>query len=241
MTSSTIRVKNGIRYPTKNGWHQVSIWGEPYERGYAHGLLLADELKLSMDTFKFALYDSHGLPFDFFVEASNFLFKTTIQNNYPKFYQEMKGIVDGANKNGAGITEDELVLWNNMFSIDYAMSYLHDNADKVHTMSAKNKKLIKEIGSSTLEGGANDRCSAFLAVGDYTKDGKIVCAHNSFCNFIVGQFANCVITITPSKGDGHKTMFQSCAGCICSGTDFFITSNGYCGRCFYALFSGKNN
>lgn len=229
MSNTTIRVKNGIRYPTKNGWHQISVWGEPYERGFAHGLLLADEIKECIETFKFALYDSHGLPFSFFVEASNFLFKGTMQRNYSKLYEEIKGISDGANKNGAEITEDELVLWNNMFSIDYALAYLHDNADKVHTMSQENKKLIKHIGTSTLEGGADDRCTAFLAVGDYTKDRKICCAHNSFTNFVVGQFANCVITITPSKGDGHKTMFQACAGGICSGTDFFITSNGFIG------------
>lgn len=229
MSNSTTRVKNGIRYPTKNGWHQISVWGEPYERGYAHGLLLSGEIKESIDTFKFALYDSHGLPFDFFVEASNFLFKEKIKKNYAKLFEELKGIADGANKNDAMITLDELILWNNMFSIDYAMSYLRENADRVHTMSSKNKDLISSIGSSTLEGGADDRCSAFMAIGDYTKDGKICCAHNTFCNFVVGQYSNCVITVTPSTGDGHKTMYQGNPGYICSGTDFFITSNGFIG------------
>ncbi len=225
----TVRVKNGIRYPTKNGWHQISVWGEPYERGYAHGLLLAEEIKECFDTMKYALYDSHGLPIDFFVEASNFLFKSAIKNNFPKIFEELEGITDGARKNGSGVSLDEMVLLNNLLSIDYALSYLENNASKVHTMSPENKSLIKSIGKSTLEGGADDRCSAFMAVGDYTKDGNICCGHNTFTNFVVGQFVNCIITVNPSKGDGHKVMYQSSAGSICSGTDFFVTSNGFVG------------
>lgn len=229
MSNTTIRVTNGIRYPTKNGWHQISVWGEPYERGYAHGLLLAEEIKECFNTMKFAMYDSHGLPMSFFVEASNFLFKNTIKNNFPKIFEELKGIAEGSRKNSSGISLDELILLNNLVSIDYALPYLHSNADKVHTMSEENKKLIKSIGSSTLEGGADDRCSAFIAVGDYTTDGKICCAHNTFTNFIVGQTQNCIISVTPSKGDGHKVMYQSNPGNISSGTDFFVTSNGFIG------------
>lgn len=76
-------------------------------------------------------------------------------------------------------------------------------------------------------GGADDRCSAFIAVGSYTKDGKIVCAHNTFDNFIDGQYFNVVITILPSKG--HRMMFQSAPGYIFSGTDFFTCSSGIFG------------
>ena len=75
--------------------------------------------------------------------------------------------------------------------------------------------------------GADDRCSAFIAVGSYTKDGKIVCAHNTFDNFIDGQFFNLIITIVPSSG--HRIMFQGAPGYIFSGTDFFTSSSGIFG------------
>ena len=35
-----------------------------------------------------------------------------------------------------------------------------------------------------MEGGAPDKCSAFIALKPYTSDGKIVCAHNSFDNLL---------------------------------------------------------
>ena len=75
--------------------------------------------------------------------------------------------------------------------------------------------------------GADDRCSAFIAVGSYTKDGKIVCAHNTFDNFIDGQYFNIIITIVPSSG--HRMMFQGAPGYIFSGTDFFTSSSGIFG------------
>lgn len=75
--------------------------------------------------------------------------------------------------------------------------------------------------------GADDRCSAFIAVGSYTKDGKIVCAHNTFDNFIDGQYFNIIITVVPSSG--HRMMFQGAPGYIFSGTDFFTSSSGIFG------------
>ena len=39
-----MKVKNGFKYK-KNGWTYISIKGEPYDRGLAHGTLLKDEIK----------------------------------------------------------------------------------------------------------------------------------------------------------------------------------------------------
>jgi hypothetical protein len=96
------------------------------------------------------------------------------------------------------------------------------------TTGAKHMEQIKvSIRGNRKSDGADDRCSAFIAVGSYTKDGKIVCAHNTFDNFIDGQYFNVVITILPSKG--HRMMFQSAPGYIFSGTDFFTCSSGIFG------------
>jgi hypothetical protein len=96
------------------------------------------------------------------------------------------------------------------------------------TTGTKHTEQIKvSIRGNRKSDGADDRCSAFIAVGSYTKDGKIVCAHNTFDNFIDGQYFNVVITILPSKG--HRMMFQSAPGYIFSGTDFFTCSSGIFG------------
>jgi hypothetical protein len=41
---NTIKVKNGLRYDM-NGWVYVSIKGNPFERGYAYGKLIKNDMK----------------------------------------------------------------------------------------------------------------------------------------------------------------------------------------------------
>ena len=77
------------------------------------------------------------------------------------------------------------------------------------------------------EGGAADKCSAFMANGDWTKDGKIVVCHNNFSNFVDGQLARVVLDLKPEKG--NRMLIQGFVGWIWSGTDFFVTSKGIIG------------
>ena len=131
-----MKVKNGYKIE-KNGWKYISIKGKPYELGYAHGELLSKEIKEGINMLKFSLYDSHGLPFDFFIEVSNFFFKTKIQENYPELMEELKGILNGANKVGAGISIDEIILWNNAASLNYPLSKLQEYLDDVPEIKRK--------------------------------------------------------------------------------------------------------
>jgi len=63
-----------------------------------------------------------------------------------------------------------------------------------------------------------------MAVGKYTKDGKIVAGHNSFDNFVSGQNENYIIDVHPDKG--NRFLMQASAGWIWSGTDYYVTSSG---------------
>jgi hypothetical protein len=74
---------------------------------------------------------------------------------------------------------------------------------------------------------SDDKCSAIIATGDWTSDGKIVVAHNSFTDFIDGQFSNVVLDLQPSEG--HRIIMQTSPCWIWSGTDFFVTSAGIIG------------
>jgi hypothetical protein len=121
----------------------------------------------------------------------------------------MEGITDGCNANSCKTTIDEIIAWNFYFSIPYWMSTKSDS----------------HFGK---EGGSPDRCSAFMVVGkDWTEDGNIVCAHNSFCDFIDGQYCNIVLDLNPDKG--HRIIMQTCPCWVWSGTDFFVTSKGIVG------------
>ena len=226
-----MKVKNGFKYK-KNGWTYISIKGEPYERGLAHGTLLKEEIKKCLTTMEWTLYDSHGLKMDFFKEISNFFFKKTIEENFPEFFKELRGIATGAK-----VDLEELILWNNIASLDYALPKLSLYLDEMPHLKEKYGHLLETLpsggqmeGGSTLLNktkGSKDKCSAFMALGDYTSDGKICCAHNSFDNFIDGQNFNIVFYIKPNKG--HRMLFQGAPGYISSQTDFFINSKGFIG------------
>ena len=78
---STIKkVKNGISYKL-NGWTYVAIKGDPKERGYAYGYLVAEEMKEVQRILNFMIYNDYGVKWDFFIRAAGKYFKPKIQEN----------------------------------------------------------------------------------------------------------------------------------------------------------------
>lgn len=213
--------KHGIQYE-KNGWIYISVHGSPKERGYANGFLVAKELADVQRMLEFVSMEDFGIHWSFFVDACTKYFIPTIKRRFPEFYEEMEGIAEGATAAGTPMTTEEVCAWNNYFTL--TESWIG------HMPKDEAKKLgIKPEGKSkSREGGANDRCSAFIAVGkDWTADGKIVVAHNNFANFIDGQFARTVTDLRPDKG--ARILMMGYPGWIWSGTDFFVTSAGFIG------------
>ena len=235
------KIKNGLKYE-KNGWTVLSIKGSAKERGYAHGYLMASELKDVFKMLDFNFLDSYGYTRAFFCDVVSELFKPQIIQNYPELYEEMEYIAKGAKEGGTNVSVDDIITWNCYPSIDS----LYGSLPSLIKESPKLNKLYGDMfidvngngisgsreGGTNREGGTrgkgqNDHCTAFMAVGDYTKDGKIVCAHNSFDNFIDGQYFNIMLDITPSEKGSNRIIMQTSPGWISSGTDFYVTSNGF--------------
>ncbi len=214
--SNIIKVKNGLRY-NQNGWIYVSIRGEAKDRGYAYGKLVAKDMKEVRRILDFVIYNDYGVKWDFFVEAAKKYFSPKIQELFPEFYEEMVGFSEGAS-----MSIDEVVAWNNYFVLteSWWANMPEEEAIAVKGSAASNV-------AASREGGAKERCSAFIAVGDWTADGKIVCAHNNFSNFIDGQLAKYVVDLKPTKG--NRILMMGFPGWIWSGTDFFVTSAGIIG------------
>ena len=202
-----LKIKNGICYD-KNGWKYISINGKPKERGYAYGYFCAESFAKIQKMLDFLIYESYGVKWPDLIIKINEDFKELTKTEFEELYEEMEGIADGCNANGCKTNIDEIIAWNFYCSIPYWYSLISDSR-------------------TGKEGGAKDRCSAFMAVGDWTKDGKIVCAHNSFADFVDGQWSNIVLNINPEKG--YRIMMQTSPCWIWSGTDFFITSKGIIG------------
>jgi hypothetical protein len=203
----TTKVKNGISYDV-NGWKYISINGKPRERGYAYGFLCADDFKEIQKMLKFFMLESYGMEWEYFIKEISDDFKEMTERDFNELYEEMIGIAEGCNENGCKTTIDEIIAWNFYMSIPYWYSLKSDN----------------RVGK---EGGSKDKCSAFIAVGDWTEDGKIVCAHNSFCDFIDGQYLNLVLDLNPEEG--FRIIMQTSPCSIWSGSDFFVTASGIIG------------
>ena len=208
-----MKMKTGTSYE-KNGWKYISIKGNPKERGYSYGYQCATDFKEIQKMLTFNMMESYGKPWTYFIEEITADFKEMTKRDFPEFYEEMEGIVAGCIAGGCNTTIDEIIAWNFYMSIDYWY------ATKTGSHGGK------EGGARNR--GARDKCSAFIAVGkDYTEDGKIVVAHNSFTDFIDGQYSNIILDLNPEKG--HRFIMQTSACWIWSATDFFVTSKGIIG------------
>jgi hypothetical protein len=219
---------NGIR-SEKNGWIYLSVKGTPRECGIANGSLLRAEIKEIFKMLDFNCMNNYGYTRELFSEIVGELFKPQIKANYPFIYEELEGIVSGVDD--PTITINDIIMWNCYTSIDYMMSSMPEMVNNNERLRKKYGDLFTADGSQQQhgEGGGGkgvgaDRCTAFMAVGSYTKDGKIVCAHNSFDNFIDGQYFNVMLDIQPNKG--YRMLMQTSPGCISSGTDYYVTSGG---------------
>lgn len=197
---------NGASCET-NGWKYVSIWGEPKERGYAYGAICAKDFEEIQKMLVTIIPIKYGLEWSWFVETIGTELMAVSKKN-AELFNEMTGIVEGCNSKGVKTTIKEIITWNYYISIPYWWN------DYVRRHKKNNRVEI------------DDRCSAFMAVGkDWTSDGKIIAAHNTFTWFY--DVFNIVLDIRPTKG--NRIVMQTSPLFIWSGSDFFITSAGFIG------------
>jgi len=217
-------VKGGTSYE-KNGWIYVSVSGEPKERGYDYGKLIFKQMKQVKDILDFMIYNDYGIKWEFFVKASTKYFLPKIKEHFAEFYEEMVGFSEGCTAAGTHMTIEEVCAWNNFFTLTEGWLANMPEEESIEIYGPTNGKNV--VRGSKEGGGQNERCSAFIAVGDWTADKKIVMAHNNFSNFIDGQLAKVVLDLNPTKG--CRMLIQGFPGWIWSGTDFFVTSAGIMG------------
>ncbi len=77
---------------------------------------------------------------------------------------------------------------------------------------------------STASLGVPEHCSAFVATGSYTKDGKVVIAHNNWTNYLDGERWTIIFDIVPAKGS--RMIMDGLPGVIHSADDFVVNSAG---------------
>jgi hypothetical protein len=193
----------GFRYD-RAGWVYVHLEGTPQQIGYQHGYLLASEIEDALRMYRFFVQRNSGKDWAFYRAAAWRLFWPKLDREYQ---EEISGIAQGLRARGKNIDTTDITALNGWTEL--AWYYIPDLNERMK--KAKNK-------------GAGDHCSAFIATGSYTTDGKIVMAHNSWIDYIIGEWWNIILDIVPQRG--NRILMDSFPGLIHSGDDFVETSAG---------------
>jgi Phospholipase B len=188
-----------------NGWIHVKTGGEPFARGFQFGYLTAAEYAEAIRVYTAMTYQMMGFDYAFFVDKAVEYHKAKIT---PELTQEMEGIAAGISAWGFPTTLDDIIGFNAYFEMT---GYWWPTVASQYVNQAP-------------AGNRKSHCSAFIATGSATPDGRVVIGHQTFTEFWNGQLLNVILDITPSQG--NRMVFQTCPGWIASMTDFWLTGGG---------------
>ena len=189
----------------RSGWIYVHLQGTPAQLGYQHGYLLAPEAEDAFKAVKLKETHFSGRPWSFFRETAEQVLWPHVDEEYR---QELQGIAEGLQARGVGMDLWDVVALNAMEEVaGYYVPWLESRQSR----KAKASR-------------APDRCSAFVATGSWTKDGKIVIAHNNWTSYLDGTRWRVMFDILPSQG--NRMLMDGFPGLIASDDDFGINASG---------------
>jgi hypothetical protein len=209
-----------FRYEDR-GWIFTHIEGEPYQRGYQYGHLLAKEIGAFID--KLAIRQNTDNPRAGWNELRNLTDALMLRKYDQEFLEEMKGIADGAAHNGAmfgGKAVDLLDIVTVNSSVD--LGQLGGALSKTSTGLTGRSFSAEQEEMNALE--RLHKCSSFLANGSASKDGRIVFGQLFMWNGYTGVHWNVICDVVPTKG--HRLVYETFPGGIHSAADFYINSAG---------------
>ena len=218
--ASVQRYGPAYRFP-QAGWTVLHIEGEPYERGYQHGRLMATEIAGYVRCFAALLSPkSPAEGWQHTRRLSNALF---VRRFDKEFLEEMKGIADGATAAGARYDNRPIDLvdivaincWPEIETLDSALEALPTGLEGMR---------FKDPQPRVKPNPRPEHCSAFAATGPATADGKIVFGHITMFSLYAANFYNVWLDVKPAKG--HRVLMCGYPGAMQSGMDYYINDAG---------------
>ena len=218
--ASVRRYGPAYRYP-QAGWVVLHIEGEPYERGYQHGRLMASE---TADYLKALAYSrSPGAPAEGWKGVRTLVDALFLRRYDKEYLEEMKGIADGASAAGATYDGRPIDLLDIVaINSDIEVGSL-DHANQANPNGLEGRT-FREPSTSKAKAPQAEHCSAFAAVGPATLDGRIVIGHITMWSLPTSRFFNVWLDVKPSQG--HRVVMQSYPGGIQSGMDYYLNDAG---------------
>jgi hypothetical protein len=185
-----------FRKPVQNGWIFVHLEGDPATLGYQHGYLLSQEIEDAKRAVQLSATHEVGKSWSDLRAVAE---KISWSKVPPEYRQELQGIAKGLQAKGSKLDVMDLVAMNEWMEFPYYYDEL------------KRRKVP-------------EHCSAFVATGKYTKDGRIVIGHNNWTDYLTGSRWKVIFDIVPSNG--HHFIMDGVPGLIHSGDDFGINDAG---------------
>ncbi len=197
--------------PTYKGWFYLKLTGDYRQIGYQHGYNQAYMIWKIIQRMREYTFWSTGVSWETLRDYIEPLWWNRIP---PAYQQEMQQIALGVNdrlKPAKPISTADILMWNTYEeTVDYLLPTYQDEILGINKVKRGHKDCC---------GG----CSAFVALGKYTKTGSIVMAHNTWVPFEMA-YSNLILEIE-IPNISHFTM-QTSPGLIHSETDFGVNNNG---------------
>ena len=199
------RLKDAYKF-NEGGWTYVHLQGTPQQIGFQHGYILAREIEDNVHVYTVTAPHEDKHPWSFFREAAKTVLWPRIE---PEYQQELKGIAEGLKAAGSRLDLWDIVALNGDIELsNYYLPMLNAQQGKANPPAAV----------------APGKCSAFIATGSATKDGKIVIAHSNWSSYAEGERWTVVFDIVPSSG--QHIFMDGLPGVITSQDDFGVNASG---------------
>jgi hypothetical protein len=197
------RLRGAFRKPAQQGWTFVHIEGSPGTRGFQHGYLLSAEIADAKRAVELSVtHETHHS----WIELRAIAERISWPRIPAEYREELDGIAAGLAVKGVKLDSVDLVTLNEWMEFPYYFD-----------------ELQKRTGNRA-PSSVGEHCSAFVATGSYTKDGRIVIGHNNWTDYLTGSRWKIIFDITPEAG--HRFIMDGVPGLIHSGDDFGINDAG---------------
>jgi hypothetical protein len=203
------------------GWIFVHIEGEPYQRGYQYGALLADEI-VAYAT-KLGTNEDHDDSTAGWRGLRGQVDALFLRGFDVEYLLEMRGIADGAAHAGAkldGKAVDllDVVTLNSVIDLGQLRG-----ATNVTPTALSGRSFLKAEDELLLDDRTH-KCSSFVASGPATADGRVVFGQIFMWGGYTGVHWNVLCDVVPSSG--QRLVYETFPGGIHSGADFYINGAG---------------
>jgi hypothetical protein len=190
----------------EGGWTYVHLAGTPEEIGFQHGYLLAKEIEDNVNMYSVEAVHLDKRSWEFFRQAGKNVLWPKLD---PEYQAELKGIAEGLKAQGSKVDLWDVVAINgNEELTGYYLPWVNAKEKKPNPKAAV----------------APGKCSAFIATGSATKDGKIVIAHSNWSSYAEGERWAVAFDVEPTKG--LRFVMDGSPGLITSQDDFGVNSAG---------------